>query len=48
MHILKFLEICGMVKYNGVTDDAIRFRLFPFSLMDNTKKMVKLSITHFH
>ena len=27
-----FLEICDTVKMNGVTEDTIRLRLFPFSL----------------
>ncbi|XP_017976459.1 PREDICTED: uncharacterized protein LOC108661974 [Theobroma cacao] len=31
-HIINFLEICDTFKANGVTDDAIRLRLFPFSL----------------
>ena len=37
-HILNFLEVCDTVKYNGVSDDAIHLRLFPFSLKDNTKQ----------
>ena len=36
-HILNFLEVCDIVKYNGVSDDAIRLRLFPFSLKDKAK-----------
>ena len=36
-HIANFLEICDIIKYNGVTDDAIRLRLFPFSLRDKAK-----------
>ena len=35
-HILNFLEVCD-VKYNGVSDDVIRLRLFPFSLKDKAK-----------
>ena len=31
-HILNFLEVCDTVKYNGVSDNAIRLRLFSFSL----------------
>ena len=36
-HILNFLEVCDTVKYNGVSDDAIRLRLFPFSLKEKAK-----------
>ncbi|KAF7832384.1 uncharacterized protein G2W53_014717 [Senna tora] len=36
-HILNFLEIYDTFKHNGVSDDAIRLRLFPFSLRDKAK-----------
>ena len=36
-HIASFLEICDTFKHNGITDDAIRLRLFPFSLRDKAK-----------
>ena len=36
-HILNFLEVCDTVKYNGVSDDAIQLRLFPFSLKEKAK-----------
>ena len=36
-HILNILEVCDTVKYNGVSDDAIRLRLFPFSLKEKAK-----------
>ena len=29
--------MCDTVKYNGVSDDAFRLRLFPFSLKDKAK-----------
>ena len=41
-HILNFLEVCDTVKYNGVSDDAIRLRLFPFSLKDKAKQWLIL------
>ena len=37
LHIANFLEIYDTFKHNGVTDDAIRLRLFPFSLRDKSK-----------
>ena len=36
-HIAKFLEICNTFKINGVIKDALRLRLFPFSLKDKAK-----------
>ena len=32
LHIAYFLDICDMFRVNDVPDDAIRLRLFPFSL----------------
>ncbi|KAL5545044.1 hypothetical protein UlMin_008828 [Ulmus minor] len=32
-----FLDICDIIKINGVTDDTIRLRLFPFSLRDQAR-----------
>lgn len=36
-HTKFFLEICNTFKYNGVTDDAIRLKLFCFSLSNKAK-----------
>ena len=37
-HLTRFLEVCNNVKYNGVTEEAIRLRLFPLSLRDRAKQ----------
>ncbi|XP_071933622.1 uncharacterized protein [Coffea arabica] len=36
-HLSTFLEICDTIKFNGVSEDAIKLRLFPFSLRDKAK-----------
>ena len=36
-HLANFLEICDTIKINGASEDAIRLRLFPFSLKDKAK-----------
>ncbi|KAI3824502.1 hypothetical protein L1987_05962 [Smallanthus sonchifolius] len=36
-HLASFLEICATFKIRDATDDAIRLRLFPFSLRDIAK-----------
>ena len=37
VHIANFLEIYDTFKYNGMSDDAVRLRLFPFTLKDRVK-----------
>ncbi|XP_020245227.1 uncharacterized protein LOC109823363 [Asparagus officinalis] len=37
LHLSIFLEYCDTLKLNGVTNDAIRLRLFPFSLKDKAR-----------
>ncbi|KAI3802287.1 hypothetical protein L1987_30417 [Smallanthus sonchifolius] len=36
-HLAGFFEICATFKIRDATDDAIRLRLFPFSLRDRAK-----------
>jgi hypothetical protein len=37
-HLQHFLEVCRTFTIRGVTDDAIRLRLFPFSLIGKAKQ----------
>ena len=37
IHLTMFLEIYDTLKMNGVTEDTIRLRLFPFSLRDKAR-----------
>ncbi|KAK5836068.1 hypothetical protein PVK06_011815 [Gossypium arboreum] len=37
-HLVNFLEFCDTFKINGISDDAIRLRLFPFSLRNKAKQ----------
>ncbi|MCI06860.1 hypothetical protein A2U01_0027921 [Trifolium medium] len=37
LHLSVFLEYCDTLKLNAVTSDAIRLRLFPFSLRDKAR-----------
>jgi len=34
LHLSVFLEVCDTLKFNGVSTDTIRLRLFPFPLRD--------------
>ena len=37
MHLINFLKVCDTIKYNRVTEEALRLRLFPLSLGDRAK-----------
>ena len=37
MHLTNFIEVCDTIKYNGVTEEELRLRLFPLSLGDRAK-----------
>ena len=38
MHLTNFIKVCDTIKYNGVTEEALRLRLFPLSLGDRAKQ----------
>ncbi|CAN6487428.1 unnamed protein product [Victoria cruziana] len=40
-HIDEFLDVCATVRVHGVDDDALRLRLFPFSLKEKAKYWLK-------
>ncbi|XP_030483401.2 uncharacterized protein LOC115699997 [Cannabis sativa] len=46
MHLANFEELCRTFKMNGVSDDAIRLRLFPFSLRERAKSWLVSLPTH--
>ena len=37
LHLSVFFEMCDTLRLNGVSKDAIRLRLFPFSLRDKVR-----------
>uniref|UniRef100_A0A803PJA6 Retrotransposon gag domain-containing protein n=1 Tax=Cannabis sativa TaxID=3483 RepID=A0A803PJA6_CANSA len=41
IHLAIFLEVCATMKMNGLIDDAIKLRLFPFSLRDKAKSWLQ-------
>ncbi|XP_031097097.1 uncharacterized protein LOC116001355 [Ipomoea triloba] len=47
-HITKFLRICSTFKMNGVPNEAIKLRLFPFSLRDKADSwLISFPANHF-
>ena len=36
-HVMEFEDICGAMKINHMTEDALKLRLFPFSLKEKAK-----------
>ena len=36
-HLTILIEVCNIVKYNGITEEDLRLRLFPLSLSDQAK-----------
>ena len=37
-HITRFLEVCDSFKINGVPDDVLRLKLFPFTISDKARE----------
>ena len=40
-HLDNFEQVCGMIKINGISEDAFKLRLFPFSLGDKARHWEK-------
>ncbi|CAN6454479.1 unnamed protein product [Victoria cruziana] len=40
-HLDEFLDVCAMVRISHIEDNALRLRLFPFSLKDKAKNWLK-------
>ena len=36
-HLPNFLELCGIIKMNGVDQDVMKLKLFPFYLRDKAR-----------
>jgi len=36
-HIKKFEDICGTMKYNQMTEESLKLRIFPFFLKEKAK-----------
>ncbi|XP_074290211.1 uncharacterized protein LOC141616942 [Silene latifolia] len=41
-HLNEFLDSCDMFKANGVSEDVVRLRLFPYSLWGSAKEWLKI------
>lgn len=41
VNISNFVEICSTIPSNGVVDEVIKLRLFPFSLIDKANKRLQ-------
>ena len=37
LHLKTFIELCDTFKVHGISEDAIKLRLFPFSLRDKAR-----------
>ena len=44
-HITNFWEICDTLKYNGMSNDALRLRLFPLTLKDKARAWLKSQLS---
>ena len=42
LHLDMFLEICDLVKLNGVPADAIKLKLFPFTLTGKSREWLRM------
>ena len=41
-HLDLFIEICDLIKLDGVPADAIKLKLFPFTLTGNSREWLRM------
>ena len=43
-HLLEFEEICSILSISGMTQETLKWKLFPFSLIEKVKQWYALSV----
>ena len=47
-HLLKFNQICSLIRIKGMSDETLQWKLFPFSLTGEAKHWYKLNVGNMH
>ncbi|XP_022890474.1 uncharacterized protein LOC111405704 [Olea europaea var. sylvestris] len=45
-HISRFLDMCPIIEYSGMLNEAIRLRLFPYTLRDSARELANVDSTY--